>query len=322
MCIGGCTWQWLQRTVQQPLGQSSLLAPSVSQPQDARHAHAHHILSQHIKHTWRLIRLFRHAISKQTLVTSGGSPAMHGSDLPAQMPAAVPRMCNSIGEELEASSHSAFSSAAASSCAPCVSCQSEAAAAAALDPAAAQASSALRGAAEAAVTASTVEHTMSASTQAEDASAAAGHHSSSAPHSDSMNKAALFVGAKPSAQTTILVQAVIPDQQLCTNSCHTPCLLNFSVAPQTLASHCSGGTLQTNASTAVPEGIEAQRDIAKKLVQQHLQGTDSGWNGSAPIQLSSSVKVSHLCCAHDAALVQFSKCKSPGVAKLHQHVYA
>ena len=296
MCSGGCTWQWLQRTVQQPMSQSIVLAPSVSRPQDPSHAHAHHILSQHIKHTRRLLRLFRRALSKQTLITLGSSPAAHGSELPAQVPAAAPRMCDPISKELAASSYSASSSAAANNCAPPVSCQSKAAAAAALDSAAPQASSALRGAASASATDPTAGHTMLASTQAVDASTAAGHDSSSAPHSTSMNKAALFSRAKPSAQATILVEAIIPDQQLCANSCHTPCLLNFTVAPQTLARHCSGGTWQTDAITALPEGINAQRDMAEKLVQQHIQGSESGWSCNAPIQLSSSIKVSHVCC--------------------------
>lgn len=287
MCVGGCTWQWLQRAVQQPIDQGSLLAPSVSQqPQDPSHAHANHMLSQHIKHTRRLLRLFRHALSKQALLTPGASSAMYGSELPAQMPAAAPTTWNPTSRELAASSHTASSAAAASNCAPSISCQSAAAA----DSAAAPASS---GAASAAVTDSTADHAMSASAQAEDSSVAAGRDSSSVPHSASI-KAALMLEAKPSAHTTILVEAIIPDQQLCTNSCHTPWLWNFSIAPQTLASHCSCGTLQTTASTAVPEGMDAQRHMAEQLVQQHIQSCEFGWNGKAPIQLSSSIKVSPL----------------------------
>ena len=288
MGAGGCTWQWLQRTVQQPMGQSSFVAPSVSQSQDASHDHAHHILSQHTKHTRRLLRLFRRALSRQTSVTLRGSSAIHGSELPAQMPAAAARVCNPTREEL-ASRHIASSSAAVSKGAPAVSCQSATAAAAALDPAAAQASPALRGAASAAVTDSTADHTMSASTQAGDTKAA-DNHSPSAPHSAS-NKAALFSQTMPSTQTTILVEAILPDQQLCANLCHTPCLVNFSVAPQTLASH-SGGKLQSDASTT--EGINTQRELAEKLVRQHMQSREFCWNNSAPIQLSSSIKVSYL----------------------------
>ena len=289
MSVGGCTWQWLQRTAQQPMGQSCLLTPNVSQPRDPRHAHAHQILSQHIKQTRRLLRLLRHALSKHISASPGGSSALHGSELPGQLPAAAPKICNPTSEELAASGHIS-SSAAASNCAPSASCQS--AAATAFDSATAQASSALRGAASAAVADSSADHAISASTQAEDPSTAAGRDSSSVFHS-AFNKAALFSQAKPSTQTTILVEAVLPDQQFCANLCHTPCLLNFSIAPQILGSY-SGVTLQTNASTAVPEGIDTKRELAEQLVRQHVQSSKSGWNSSAPIQLSSSIKVSHL----------------------------
>lgn len=69
--------------------------------------------------------------------------------------------------------------------------------------------------------------------------------------------------------------------------------MDLLVTPQALASYYPGGTLQLCASAAFPEGIDAQRALAESLVQQHMQKSASGWKGSTPIQLSSSVKVSH-----------------------------
>lgn len=292
MCAGGCTWQWLQRTLQQPVKQSSVAAPSVSPPQEPSHAHELHIQNQHIKHTRRLLRLFRRALSKQTLITRGGSSAMHGSGSQTQTPATAPRKCNPTCTELTAISHTASSSVAASNCTPSGSFRTASGTAAAPDLAAAQPPSALREAASAADTDSTADHATSASTQAKDGITAGGSDSSSTPHSASINKAALFSQARPSAQSIILVEAIIPDHQLAANSCHAPYLFNLSVTPQALASYYPGSTLQLCASAAFPEGIDAQRALAESLVQHHMQRSESDEKGSTPIQLSSSIKVS------------------------------
>lgn len=205
---------------------------------------------------------------------------MHGSESQTQTPTTAPRICDPTCTELTVSGHTASSSVAASNYTPADSFQTASASAAAPDSAAAQTPSALRGAVSVADTNSTADHAMSASTQAN-------HDSSSLPHSAVTNKAVLFSQARPSSQKTILVEAIIPDHQLATNSCHAPCLLNLSVTPQALASYHPGSTC---ASAAFPEGIDAQRALAEGLVQQHMHRSEPG---STPIQLSSSIKVSH-----------------------------
>lgn len=293
MCAGGCTWQWLQRTVQRPVGQSSVAAPGESPAQAPSHAHELHIQDQHIKHTRRLLRLFRRAISKQTLVTQEGSLAVHGSKSQMQMPTMAPGKCDPTSTDWTMSGHTASSSVAASNCTPADSFQTASGTAAALNSAASQAPSALKGAASAADADSAADHAMSASTQPRVGIMAAGCDSSSTPHSTSVNKAVLFSQARSSAQRTILVEAIIPDHQVAANWCHAPCLMNLSVTPQALASYYPGSTLQLCASAASPEGIDAQRAVAESLVQQCMQRSESGWNGGTPTQLSSSVKVSH-----------------------------
>ena len=350
MCIGGCTWQWIQRTVQEPTDQGSLLPPNVTQSQKASHAHVSYIRSHHIRHARRLLRLFRHALAKQAYTTMGGSSALHSSELSVHMPAAMSRASDShIAQSTSPCSGSTVSIEGASPSAvvhnftPLASCQVPLAAAAAPESAAAhapaasrgvipaaaaapesataqapsavsraasaaahasdsatsRASSALKGAASAAATDPTSNRCVSACTQAASAAAqasstAAGRDPASRPLSKSIDKAALFSQAKPSTQPTILVEAIIPVEQLHTNSCHTPCLLNFSVAPHALSSECYDKTVQANASTEVPEGINAQRKYAENLVRQHVQNRDYGWNVNGHIQLSSSIKVSNL----------------------------
>ena len=289
MCAGGCTWQWLQRTVQQPIGQSRAAAPSESPAQEPSQTHELHIQNQHIKHTRRLLRLFRRALSKQTLLAQEGSSAVHGSESQTQTPATAPRTCDPTCTESTLVSDTASSSVTASNCNPadCFQTVSATAPAPAPDSAVAQAPSALIGADSAA------DCAMSASTQPRDGMTAAGYDSSSVPDLASISKATLLSQARPSAERTILVEAIIPDHPLAANTCHAPCLLNLSVTPQALASYYPGSTLQLCASAAFSQGIDAQRALAESLMQQHMQRSESGWKGGTPIQLSSSVKVSH-----------------------------
>ena len=76
MCTaGGCTWQWLRQTLElQSCGQQhNAGSPSAQGPVDASspnqspsHVRAAAISGQHVKQTRRLLRLFRHALAKQS----------------------------------------------------------------------------------------------------------------------------------------------------------------------------------------------------------------------------------------------------------------
>ncbi|KAL3136492.1 hypothetical protein ABBQ38_005745 [Trebouxia sp. C0009 RCD-2024] len=296
----GCTWQWLQRTV--PAGQGDPMASGTSLTQDPSRGHASNVQSQHIKHTRRLLRLFRHALSKQASTPLQGSSPAHGlRSYHAHETMSMPSVPGSEHPETLLLAQGASSALAVGSCAAPAPCP--ASAAAALDSASAQASSALSGAASAAARDSTADPGLSACTAATSAVAVTTDDSSSAPHSDTgqasrlqsahSNKADLArVGsqANPSAGATLLVEAIVPDEKLCTNSCHMRCVFNISVAIQALSSYCCRNVAQMGTSVTALEGTQAQRHFIETLVRQHMQSKDFGLNVDAHVQLSSSIK--------------------------------
>lgn len=276
------------------------MASGTSLTQNPSHGHASNIHSQHIKHTRRLLRLFRHALSKQASTPPQDSSAGDGSKSGhAREAASMPSGHGSEHLESLLLTQGASSALAVGICTSSLPCVTSAAAA--IHSASAEASSALSGAASAAVRDSTADPGLSASTAAASAVAVTSNDSSLAAadsgpasrlQSAPRNKAALPSQANPSAEATLLVEAIVPDEKLCTNSCHMPCVFNILVADPALSSCCCRSELQTNASVTALEGTEAQRQFIEMLVRQHLQTKDFGLNVDAHIQLSSSIKVS------------------------------
>lgn len=79
---GGCTWQWLQKTIELQSSDHELdvdahpakISMRASSPrQKPRHVRAAAISSQHVKQTKKLLRLFRHALAKQSSATQPDS---------------------------------------------------------------------------------------------------------------------------------------------------------------------------------------------------------------------------------------------------------
>ncbi|KAL3147222.1 hypothetical protein ABBQ32_002718 [Trebouxia sp. C0010 RCD-2024] len=218
-------------------------------------------------------------------LSKGSSPTLEGQVWGQACPLALPVQCGCTWQWLQRTVPTGQDDSMAS--------------AAAIHSASAEASSALSGAASAAVRDSTADPGLSASTAAASAVAVTSNDSSLAAadsgpasrlQSAPRNKAALPSQANPSAEATLLVEAIVPDEKLCTNSCHMPCVFNILVADPALSSCCCRSELQTNASVTALEGTEAQRQFIEMLVRQHLQTKDFGLNVDAHIQLSSSIK--------------------------------
>ena len=270
MHAGGCSWQWLQHTLHQPAEPESLLQrrkssqaphsqlsssapPALQSPSLSRASIIH---TQHVKHARRLLRLFRYALSKvpqQSHFTSSGEtlseePAPDWSEAHTMHQTRTPAV---------AGPDSTLSSPV---------------------PASASAAQAIH-APHSASTQPLSELTSASSAAADQASA-----SDCPTHSD--RRISQPVRATSDGETTIVVEAVVPDKLLPVNLCRTPCLFNFSLPPEALSD-----AAYADANPGLLKGADSQSKCAEEEVRRHLQSTAGSHIDGAPLQLSSSFKV-------------------------------
>ena len=256
MCAGGCTLQWLQHTGQWPAdcpGKS----PNTHLDQQS-HARRDTIHSHHIKHTRRLLRLFRHALSKQTNADS------------------VHQTCANGRHSHDPVLRESAATTETQSTAPAIG-----------DLAAADTSSAHAAASSSAATAESLP--ARASTRLERAAAAAASHVPTITCCSALTgHTAQSTQTTSEAQTTIHVEATVPDEQLPVNTCHAPCLFSFSFASRALSEPSAA-----DAGADVHLDMDAQRHHAEELVRQHISSLIGSSVNLPDLQTSSSLKVNY-----------------------------